>query len=133
MSGVNRVTLLGNLGKDPEIKHLDGGSVVCNFPLATSEKWKDKQGNTQEQVEWHNVVIWGKLAEICEKYLKKGASVYLEGKIRTRSWEKEGVKRYTTEIVCDQMVMLGGKKEGSGGAAEGSLGNGKTDNDDLPF
>ncbi|MFZ9848094.1 MAG: single-stranded DNA-binding protein [Flavobacteriales bacterium] len=112
MAGVNKVILVGNLGKDPEVRYLEGGTAVANFTLATSESYKDKSGNRIEQTEWHNVVVWRGLAEIAEKYLRKGSMVYLEGKLRTRPWEdKDGVKRYTTEIIADNMTMLGGKKE----------------------
>ncbi len=112
MAGVNKVILVGNLGKDPEVRYLEGGTAVANFTLATSETYKDKGGNRIEQTEWHNVVVWRGLAEIAEKYLRKGSMVYVEGKLRTRQWEdKDGVKRYTTEIIADNMTMLGGKKE----------------------
>jgi len=111
MSGINKVILVGNLGKDPEVRHLEGGAVVAKFPLATSETYKTKDGQRVDQTEWHNIVMWRGLAESAEKYLHKGTLVYIEGKIRTRSWEdKEGHKRYATEIVADTMTMLGGKK-----------------------
>jgi len=110
MAGVNKVILVGNLGKDPEVRHLENGAVVANFPLATTESYKDKNGNRQDQTEWHNIVLWRGLAEIAEKWLKKGSSVYIEGKIRARKWEdKDGNTRYTTEILGDNMTMLGGK------------------------
>lgn len=112
MAGVNKVILVGNLGRDPEIRHLEGGAVVANFTLATTEFYKDKTGNRIEQTEWHNVVLWRGLAEIAEKYLRKGMSIYLEGKIRTSSWEdKDGTKKYKTEIVGETMTMLGGKRD----------------------
>ena len=112
MAGINKVILVGNLGKDPEVRYLEGGTAVANFPLATSESYKDRNGNRVDQTEWHNIVVWRGLAEVAEKYLRKGNQVYIEGKIRTRSWDdKEGNKRYTTEIVADQMTMLGGRKE----------------------
>ncbi len=112
MAGVNKVILVGNLGKDPEVRYLEGGTAVANFTLATSETYKDKGGNRIEQTEWHNVVVWRGLAEIAEKYLRKGSMVYIEGKLRTRPWEdKDGVKRYTTEIIADNMTMLGGKRD----------------------
>ncbi|MEW6470056.1 MAG: single-stranded DNA-binding protein [Bacteroidota bacterium] len=108
MAGVNKVILIGNLGKDPEVRHLEGGATVCNFPLATTETYKDKNGQRQEQTEWHNIVLWRGLADVAEKYLKKGSQIYLEGKLRTRSWEdKEGNKRYTTEVVGESFTMLG--------------------------
>lgn len=107
MAGVNKVILLGNLGKDPEIRHLENGTAVASFSIATSETYKDKtSGERIEKTEWHNVVLWRGLAEVAEKYLHKGDQVYIEGKLRTRSWEKDGVTRYTTEIVVDNMNML---------------------------
>jgi len=113
MTGVNKVILIGNLGKDPEVRHLDNGAAVANFSIATTETYKDRNsGERIDQTEWHNIVLWRGLAEIAEKYLKKGDSVYIEGKLKTRSWEKDGVTRYTTEVVGDQMTMLGGKKSG---------------------
>lgn len=113
MAGVNKVILIGNLGKDPEVRHLENGAVVANFTIATTESYKDrKTGERITQTEWHNIVIWRGLAEVAEKYLKKGSSVYIEGKLRTRSWDdKEGIKRYTTEIIADNMTMLGGKSD----------------------
>jgi len=111
MSGVNKVILIGHLGKDPEVRHLEGGSSVANFTLATTETFT-RDGNRVEQTEWHNIVMWRGLAEIAEKYLTKGKQVYIEGKIRTRSYEdKEGVKKYVTEIVADNMTMLGSKSD----------------------
>ncbi len=140
MAGVNKVILVGNLGKDPEVRHLESGAVVANFPLATSETYKDrKTGERITQTEWHNVVIWRGLAEVAEKYLKKGSSVYVEGKLRTRSWDdKEGNKRYTTEIVADNMTMLGGRSaEGSESNGPGPENSGSSFDDDssgdLPF
>lgn len=112
MASVNKVIVLGNLGKDPEVRHLPNGDAVCNFSLATTESWKDKDGNKQDKTEWHNVVIFRKLAEIAGKYLKKGRPVYIEGRLQTRKWQdKEGKDRYTTEIVADQMQMLGSRDE----------------------
>jgi len=109
---VNKVILLGNLGKDPEVRSLEGGAKVAKFPLATSESYKDKAGNRIEQTEWHNVVVWRGLADIAERYLRKGSSVYIEGKIRTRSWDdKEGNKKYITEIVADNLTLVGGKRD----------------------
>ena len=144
MAGVNKVILIGNLGKDPEVRHLESGAVVANFPIATSETYKDrKTGERITQTEWHNVVIWRGLAEVAEKYLKKGNSVYIEGKLRTRSWDdKEGNKRYTTEVVADNMTMLGGKQDGGSGdssqnsSSGGSAESAAFDDDssaDLPF
>jgi single-strand DNA-binding protein len=149
MSGVNKVILVGRLGKDPEVRNLDNGVAVANFTMATSETYKDRTtGEKKETTEWHNIVLWRGLAEISQKYLHKGDLVYIEGKLRTRSWEKEGVTRYTTEIVADNMTMLGSR---SGGANTGGSGSdygsrsaertpseqysGASDNntDDLPF
>lgn len=108
MSGVNKVILIGNLGKDPEVRSIEGGAKVATFPLATNEVYKGRDGNKVEQTEWHNIVVWRALAELAEKYLRKGSQIYLEGKIKTRSWDdKEGNKRYITEIVGDNMTFLG--------------------------
>lgn len=107
MAGVNKVILIGNLGKDPEVRYLEGGIAVANFPLATTETFRDKNGNKNEQTEWHQIVLWRKLAEVAEKYLRKGQQIYLEGKIRSRSWEdNNGNKRYTTEIFGDVVTIL---------------------------
>jgi single-strand DNA-binding protein len=118
--GVNKVILVGNLGKDPETRYMPSGSAVTNLTLATSESWKDKQtGDQQERTEWHKIAMFGRLAEIAAEYLRKGSQVYIEGKLRTRKWQdKEGKDRYTTEIVADEMQMLGSK--GGGGAAAGA-------------
>ena len=119
MSGVNKVILVGRLGKEPEVRNLENGAIVANFSIATSETYKDRvTGEKKEITEWHNIVVWRGLAEITQKYVHKGDMVYIEGKLRTRSWEKEGVTRYTTEIVADNMTMLGTK--GSGGGNSGS-------------
>ena len=110
MAGVNKVILVGNLGKDPVVKYLDSGVAVANFSLATSESYKNKEGERVNQTEWHNIVLWRGLAEVAEKWLKKGSSVYIEGKIKTRKWEdKDGNTRYNTEILADNMTMLGSK------------------------
>ena len=110
--GVNKVILVGNLGKDPEVRYLENGTAVANFPIATSESYKDREGNRIDQTEWHNIVVWRKLAEIAESYLKKGSQIYLEGKLRTRSWDdQQGNKRYTTEVVADTFTMLGKKED----------------------
>lgn len=115
MAGVNKVILVGNLGRDPEVRHLESGAVVATFSVATSESYKDRTtGERKDQTEWHNIVLWRGLAEIAEKYLRKGDSVYIEGKLRTRSWEKDGITRYTTEIVGDNMTMLGSRSGNSG-------------------
>ncbi|GAB2552179.1 single-stranded DNA-binding protein [Rufibacter soli] len=124
MASINKVILIGNLGKDPEVRHLEGGVAVARFPLATSETFKDKNGERQERTEWHNIVVWRGLAEVAEKYVKKGQSVYIEGRIRTNSYQdKDGVQRYNTEIVADNMTMLGGKPEGGGNQGGGSYAN----------
>lgn len=109
MAGINKVILLGNLGKDPELRHTPNGVAVCSFPLATSETYKDRNtGERRTQTEWHNIVLWRGLGETAEKYLRKGSQVYIEGKIRTRSWDDDqGQKRYTTEVVGDVMQLLG--------------------------
>ncbi|HET7180175.1 MAG TPA: single-stranded DNA-binding protein [Chryseosolibacter sp.] len=149
MSGVNKVILIGRLGKDPEVRNLDSGVSVANFTMATSESYKDRTtGEKKEITEWHNIVLWRGLAEISQKYLHKGDLVYIEGKLRTRSWEKEGVTRYTTEIIADNMTMLGsraGSSAGSSGssdysarpsertASESYSAPADTNTDDLPF
>ena len=109
MASVNTVILIGNLGKDPEMRFLPNGEAVANFSIATTETWKTKEGVKQEKTEWHNIVMYRKLAEIAEQYLKKGGSVYIQGKLQTQSWEKDGVKQYKTVIIADSMQMLGGK------------------------
>ena len=147
MASVNKVILVGNLGQDPDVKYLPSGDPVCNFSVATTDSWRDKEGNKQESTEWHKVSFFGKVAEICGQYLKKGSAVYVEGSIRTRKWQdKEGNDRYTTEIKGDRMQMLGGKKPESGDAPSGEApkprqqaapkegGGGFDDfNDDIPF
>ncbi len=118
MAGVNKVILVGNLGKDPEVRHLENGTPVCSFSLATSETYKDRNtGERKTNTEWHNIVLWRGLAEVAEKYLHKGDQVYIEGKLVTRSWEKDNVTRYTTEIVGSNMTMLGNRNTQGGGAA----------------
>ena len=131
MAGVNKVILVGNLGKDPEVRYLDNGVAVANFSLATTENYKNKQGERVSQTEWHNIVLWRGLAEVAEKYLKKGSSIYIEGKIKNRKWEdKDGNTRYNTEILGDNMTMLGAKQS----SEETSLKtNTQETNDDLPF
>jgi len=148
MAGVNKVILVGNVGKDPEVKNLDGGTKVANFSLATSESYKDKSGNKVDKTEWHNIVVWRGLAEVAEKYIRKGSQIYLEGKITTRSWGEEGNKKYMTEIVAENVTLLGKKSEGySGDNSEqgnhqqsnnnnnnnGSFSNTGGDDSDLPF
>lgn len=134
MAGVNKVILVGNLGKDPEVRHLEGGAAVANFTLATTEVYKDKTGTRQEQTEWHNIVVWRGLAEVAEKYLKKGMTIYVEGKLRTRSWDdKEGHKRYTTEVVGDTFTILSKKESSSTNTNEDRGIAGPKTGDDLPF
>ncbi|MCC6838423.1 MAG: single-stranded DNA-binding protein [Bacteroidia bacterium] len=133
MAGVNKVILVGNLGKDPEVRHLEGGAAVANFPLATTETFKDKNGNRNEQTEWHNIVVWRGLAEVAEKYLKKGMTIYIEGKLRTRSWDdKEGHKRYTTEIVGETFTILS-KRENNASTGNDEGNSLPKTGDDLPF
>ena len=106
MKSLNKVQLIGNLGKDPELKYTASGVAVANFSMATAESWKDEAGEQHDKTEWHNIVAWRKLAEICGEWLTKGKRVYIEGKLQTRSWEKDGKKHYTTEIVAENMIML---------------------------
>ena len=121
MGSVNKVILIGNLGADPELKYTPSNRPVCHLSIATNEVWKDKNGQKQEKVEWHRVNVWGDSAEHCSKYLAKGRTVYVEGRLQTRSWDdKEGKKRYSTEVVADRVVFLGGQ----GPAAEGGAGGG---------
>jgi single-strand DNA-binding protein len=106
---VNKVILLGRLGQDPELKYTPGGAAVCNFSVATTEAWTDKQGQKQEKTEWHRIVVWGKLAELCNQYLSKGRQAFVEGRLQTRSWDdKDGTKRYTTEIMANTVQFIGG-------------------------
>ncbi len=144
---LNKVMLIGNLGRDPEVRSTPSGQPVANFTLATSRRWKDKNGQRQEQTEWHNIVVWGKQAEIAGQYLTKGKQIFLEGRLQTRSWEdrQSGEKRYRTEVVCDNFQMLG--QRGGGGAPdvdsgapgggpsydEGMGGGGAPEDDDIPF
>jgi len=112
MASVNKAILIGRLGKDPELKYTQSGDPVANFSIATDESWKDRDGEKQQRTEWHNIVAWKKLAEICGQYLKKGQQVYIEGKIQTRKWEdKDGNTRYSTEVVANNLVMLGSKPD----------------------
>ena len=140
MAGVNKVILIGNLGKDPEVRHLDNGVAVANFSLATTESYTNKQGDRVNQTEWHNIVLWRGLADIAEKYLKKGNSVYIEGKISTRKWEdKEGNSRYSTDIIADKMTMLGSKQGNTSSTPNQDSETPSLEsleesgNDDLPF
>jgi len=112
MAGINKVILVGHLGKDPEVRTIDSGAKVARFTMATTEAYKDKEGERKEITEWHTVICWRGLADIAEKYLAKGRLVYVEGKLRTRSWEDNGAKRYTTEVYADNFIMLGAKQDG---------------------
>jgi single-strand DNA-binding protein len=124
--GVNKAILIGNLGADPEVRFTTGGQAVANFRIATSESWKDKNGQQQERTEWHRIVVWGKLAELCGEYLKKGRQCFVEGRIQTREWtNKENQKQYTTEVVATQVTFLGGRPEGAGAAAAPRPSNGQ--------
>ncbi|MDD5676127.1 MAG: single-stranded DNA-binding protein [Chitinivibrionales bacterium] len=149
MAGVNKVILIGNLGKDPEFKVTPGGAAVCTFSLATTERYNDRSGQRQDRTEWHNIVAWSKLAELANQYLKKGRSAYIEGRIQTRSWDdRDGNKKYRTEIVANQIQFLGspgpqnqtaGPETGEAPAdiplpPQGDAGApGKIAEDDLPF
>ena len=119
MASVNKVILLGNLGRDPETRYTTGGDAVTNLNIATSEQWKDKSGEKQERTEWHRVVLFGRQAEVAGEYLKKGRSVYIEGRLQTRKYtDKDGVEKYSTEIVADRMQLIGGGRDSAGGDAE---------------
>lgn len=136
-NGINKVILIGNLGKDPDLRYTPNGTAVASFSLATNERWKDKEGNYQDRTEWHRIVAWSKLAETVGEYLKKGSQVFIEGKIRSRTWEDQnGVKRTTTEIVANNLVMLG-KREGVSSTdmvePPAPSGDEMTSTDDLPF
>jgi single-strand DNA-binding protein len=150
MSSINKVQLIGRIGKDPEVRNGQSGKAVCNLSLATSEKWKDKTtGDSNEKTEWHRIVLFDKLAEIAGQYLKKGSLVYFEGKLTTRKWQnKDGVDVYTTEVQCHEMKMLGARPDGDGQGREGNnaprpaqsapsrpaaTGNRPTVDDDIPF
>ena len=123
MASVNKVILIGNLGRDPETRYMPDGGAITNISVATTDVWKDKQGEKQEKTEWHRVAFFGKLAEIAGEYLKKGSQVYVEGRLQTRKWQdKEGVDKYTTEIVADRMQMLG-SRSGMGGGGGGDRGD----------
>ncbi len=124
MASVNKVILIGNLGRDPETRYTTGGDAVTNLRIATTETWKDKAGEKQEKTEWHTVVLFGRQAEIAGEYLKKGRPVYIEGRLQTRKYtDKEGVEKYSTEVVGDRMQLLGGREGGGGGDAEFSAGS----------
>ncbi|MEE2961293.1 MAG: single-stranded DNA-binding protein [Myxococcota bacterium] len=123
-NGVNKVILVGHLGADPEVRYTPGGQAVANFSLATSESWTDKSGQRQDKTEWHRIVVWGKLAELCGEYLAKGRQVYLEGKIKTRSWEdRDGNKRYTTEVEARDIRFLGGRGDAPQANTQGGYSN----------
>ena len=123
MGSLNKVMLIGNLGKDPEVRAIPSGVKVANFSIATSESYTNKEGQKVDKTEWHNIVMWRGLAEVAEKYLKKGSQVFVEGRLQTRSWDDQnGNKRYTTEVVADNMVMLGRPRDSGGGDAGGSEG-----------
>ena len=139
---VNKVILVGNLGKDPDVRYTQTGSAVANFSIATSEQWNDRDGKRQERTEWHNIVVWGKQAESCGQYLSKGRQVYVEGSIRTRSYDdKSGNKRYITEIVAQRIQFLGGgggtrlpqQTDAAPGDEMGTGGNQPPMDDDIPF
>lgn len=144
MAGVNKVILVGNVGRDPELRHTKTNTAVCSFSLATSEKWTGKDGNKEEKTEWHRIVIWGKLAEISGEYLSKGKQVYIEGRLQTREWEdSDGNKKQTTEIVASNMTMLGqasgssssstGGSPASSGVLNSVPGGEDFEDDDIPF
>ena len=140
MRGVNKVILIGNLGRDPEIRYTRDGTAVANLNVATSESWNDQNGQRQERTEWHRVVAWGRLAEIAKEYLAKGRQVYIEGKLQTRSWEdkQSGEKRYTTEVICDNFQMLGRRDDTGGGygaqAPQSEVADAPAPaDDDIPF
>lgn len=125
MASVNKVILIGNLGRDPEVRYAPSGSAICNATIATSRQWKNKDsGERQEETEWHRVVFYDRLAEIAGEYLKKGKSVYIEGRLKTRKWtDKDGVEKYTTEIIAQEMTMLGGREGGGGGGGDVEMGS----------
>ena len=117
--GVNKVILIGNVGADPELRYTPSGTAVTNFNMATNESWTDNSGDRQERTEWHRIVVWGRLAEICNQYLRKGSKVYIEGRLQTRNWEgQDGQKRYTTEVVARDMQMLDSRDEMAAGGAD---------------
>jgi single-strand DNA-binding protein len=137
MASVNKAILIGNLGADPDLRYTPGGQAVASFSIATTERYKNKEGEQQERTEWHNIVCWGRQAEIANEYLKKGSPVYIEGRIQTRSYDdKDGIKRYRTEIVTRQMQLLGGRAQAGQQQEESTPPPDKgmpADDDDLPF
>jgi single-strand DNA-binding protein len=132
MASVNKVILVGSLGRDPEVRYMPNGEAVANFSMATSENWKDKAGVKQEKTEWHNIVMYRKLAELAGEYLKKGSPVYIEGRLQTRKWEKDGVTRYSTEIIGDNMQFLGSKSAQSSEGDSAKMASGGFD-DPMDF
>lgn len=133
MASVNKVILVGNLGRDPEVRYMPNGEAVANFSIATTESWKDKSGAKQDKTEWHNIVAYRKLAEIIGEYVKKGSAIYIEGRIQTRKWQtKEGQDRYTTEIIADQMQMLGGKPANATGESVSQQRQAQQSNEQKP-
>lgn len=134
MASLNKVQLIGNLGRDAELKYLQSGAAVATINMATTEYWNDKAGQKQEKTEWHRVVIWGKTAEGLAEYLVKGKQIYVEGRLQTRQWDdKDGNKRYTTEIRGDRVILLGGGKAGSAHPASSEEPTGQMPDDDIPF
>jgi single-strand DNA-binding protein len=134
MVSVNRVILIGNLGRDPELRYTPSGQPVAKFPIATSEKWKDKDGQLQQRTDWHNIVAWGRQAEVCKEYLKKGSPIYIEGRIQSRSYDdKDGNRKYITEIVVNRIQMLGKKGEESPEVETPEPETEETEGDDIPF
>ena len=140
MAGVNKVILVGNLGRDPELRYTQQGTAVANFSLATSERFKKKDGTRDERTEWHRIVVWGQTAEFCSQYLSKGRTVYIEGRLQTREWEnKEGQKQKTTEIVAQEVQFVGPRESGSGGGGKPAGASGASGeppppaDDDIPF
>jgi single-strand DNA-binding protein len=137
--GLNKVMIIGHLGRDPEVKYLPSGQAVTNFSVATSSTWTDKEGKPGDRTEWHRIVAFGKRAELCGEYLSKGRQVYIEGSLQTRSWEKDGQKRYTTEIVAWNVLFLGARGEAPAGdeivydEPGGSAGSDISGDDDIPF
>lgn len=131
---INRVELLGNLGKDPELKHTPQGTAVARISLATNERYKDKAGNWQDRTEWHNVILWARLAEIASEYLKKGSKVYIDGRMQTRSWEDDQqVKRYMTEVIAGNLIMLDAKPDGKKSDKSEAAEQGPITDEDIPF
>lgn len=134
MGSVNKVILVGNLGKDAELKYTSGGSAVSTLNMATTEKWNDKSGQKQEKTEWHRIVLWGKTAENLSQYLTKGKQLYVEGRLQTRSWDdKDGNKRYTTEVRADNVVLLGGGGSGGSSRSRSDDTGDPLSDDDIPF